>query len=218
MHFNGRLSAPFRKVLLSSPHPSCSRPGAPQPHPKISPPLPAGPGAPGRLLRDWQRPQGALCQPAPQPAPAAARPASLLFHPRTYLLSKHFRRSLPRLFFFFFDLSCWRLAAGPIGVCVGCIQSRIHPCAQPERPRARGHIPGSGEITAAWLLPSSCHHLFPPRPPPAVPVTGRARRARRMCRAGLQRGAGLHCDAGRLSPHLLFSRLLERVCLQTIPL
>lgn len=83
--------------------------------------------------------------------------------------------------------------------------------------RARGHIPGFGEITAAWLLPSSCHHLFPPRPPPAVPVTGRARRARRLCRAGLQRGAGLHCDAGRLSRHLLFSRLLERVCLQTIP-
>lgn len=57
MHFNGRLSAPFRKVLLSSPLPSCPRPGAPQPHPKNLPPLPAGPGAPGRLLRDQRWPQ-----------------------------------------------------------------------------------------------------------------------------------------------------------------
>lgn len=216
MHFNGKLSAPFRKVLLSSPHPSCSRPGVPQPHPKISPHCQRAPGLRAGFCGTGNGPEEP-CVSLPR-SPLPQQPARLpcSFIPELiYFLSTSDVRYLD---YFFFDLSCWRLAAGPIGVCVGCIQSRIHPCAQPERPQARGHIPGSGEITAAWLLPSSCHHLFPPRPPPAVPVTGRARRARRMCRAGLQRGAGLHCDAGRLSPHLLFSCLLERVCLQTIPL
>lgn len=102
MHFNGRLSAPFRKVLLSTPLPSCPRPGVPQPHPKISRPCQRAPGLRAGCCGTSGGPRSrvsACPEPAPAAArPAAARPASPLFRPRTYLLSEHFRRSLPRFF------------------------------------------------------------------------------------------------------------------------
>ena len=92
----------------------------------------------------------------------------------------------------------------------------MYPCPRPPRAaRARGHIPGCGEITAAWLLLSSCHRLFPLCPPPSVPTDGSELGGRSsegeadvlaasgQGWAGLRPGARLHCDAGHFFRRLL---------------
>lgn len=126
MHFKGRLSAPSLKVLLFSPLSSCLRRlRLLWQHQKTSHPCSRAPGSRASCCSVGERPDpccpGArsCCHPAWLPwggwvakdrpwgsrhsfilgqslLPAATGSAFLLFRPRTYLLSKHFRRSLPR--------------------------------------------------------------------------------------------------------------------------
>lgn len=124
MHFKRRLAAPSWKVLLFSPvssylrsrlpwqHQKTSHPvwrpwgtapasaglgkglahAAPRQHWELLPPCLAAPGL-GRQRRTSSRHSFKLCQSL---HPTAATSVFLLFRSRTYLLSKHFRCSLPR--------------------------------------------------------------------------------------------------------------------------